>query len=291
VQAVALTWQQGALLTGGLAAIATGLTLARSSRVRAVAPFAREATMIAGLYALWQLAGTLSVLGNGGAYSRAHWIERTERAWHLPSEASVQRALTGNSIIAQAANLYYATMHFGVLFVFLIWLFVRHRDRYRQVRRVLALTTLVCLAIQLIPVAPPRLLSGFTDTAQQYGQSVYSLGFGADELSAMPSVHVAWAVLIGWAVWRIGSGPWRWLGCVHAVLTILVVVATANHFWADGIVAVAILVVCAAIERAGTRAAIRLTPHLRPHLRPHLLRLDDDQPVELSERANRAILR
>jgi hypothetical protein len=283
VQAVALTWQQGAVLTGGLAAIATGLTFAGKPRLRAIAPFAREATMIAGLYALWQLAGTLSVLGTDGAYSRAHWIEHTEQAWHLPSEAGVQRALTGNSVVAQGANLYYATMHFGMLFVFLIWLFVRHRDQYRPVRRVLALTTLVCLAVQLIPVAPPRLLSGYTDTAAHYGQSVYGLGFGADELSAMPSVHVAWAVLIGWVVLRLGHGPWRWLGCVHAVLTILVVVATANHFWADGIVAVAVLAVCAAAEKAGTRAAIRL--------RPRLLRLDDDRPGELSPSANGAILR
>ncbi len=206
--------------------------------------------MIGGLYSLWQLAGTLSVLGTAGAMSRAEWIERTERAWHLPAEASVQRALTGNDIAAQAANLYYATMHFGGLFVFLVWLFVRHRDHYRPIRRVLALTTVVCLAIQLLPVAPPRLLPGYTDTAEKYHQSVYGLGFGADQLSAMPSVHVAWAVLIGWSVARIGSGPWRWLGAVHAVLTVTVVVATANHFWADGIVAVAVLIACAAVERA-----------------------------------------
>jgi hypothetical protein len=256
VHDVALSWQQAALLTAVLAALAAVLTLAPIPRLGPLAPFAREATMISGLYAVWQLAGTLSVLGTTGAYSRADWIERTERDWHLPSEVSVQRAFTGNSTLTQAENLYYATMHFGGLFVFLIWLFVRHRDRYPKVRRVLALTTLVCLAIQLIPVAPPRLLPGYgyVDTAEQYHQSVYGLGFGADQLSAMPSVHVAWAVLIAWAVARLGHGPWRWLGTAHAVLTMLVVVATANHFWADGIVAVAVLVACAAVEDAVSRA-------------------------------------
>jgi hypothetical protein len=83
------------------------------------------------------------------------------------------------------------------------------------------------------------------------------LGFGADQLSAMPSVHVAWAVLIGWSVARIGTGPWRWLGPAHAVVTVLVVVATANHFWADGIVAVAVLIACAAVEAAVRRAVTR----------------------------------
>jgi len=260
VQDVALTWQQAAGLTAGLAAVAIGLSTTSVRRLRIAAPFARETTVIAGLYALWQLAGTLSVLGTNGAYSRAEWIERTERTWHLPSEVSIQRAVTGHSAFAaQLANLYYATMHFGMLFVFLLWLFLRHRDRYRPIRRVLALTTMACLLIQLVPVAPPRLLpgDGYVDTAAQYGQSVYGLGFGADALSAMPSVHVAWAVLIGWATLQIGRGPWRWLGPLHAAVTTLVVVATANHFWADGIVAVAVLLVCAALERVGRAAVLR----------------------------------
>lgn len=254
---MALTWQQAGWLTAALAVVSAGLTLSPVPRLRSVAPFAREATMIAGLYSLWQLAGTLSVLGTRGAFARAEWIERTERDWHLPSEAAVQRTLTGNSIVAQAANIYYATMHFGTLFVFLLWLFIRHRDHYRPVRRVLALSTLVCLAIQLVPVAPPRLLPGYVDTALKYHESVYGLGFGADQLSAMPSVHVAWAVLVGWATARIGRGPGRWLGSVHAVVTTLVVVATANHFWADGIVAVVVLVVCGAACTAAERAICR----------------------------------
>ncbi|SHG71633.1 PAP2 superfamily protein [Jatrophihabitans endophyticus] len=259
MQTLALDWQQAAVLTGGLAAVSAGLTVGRrrGAGIGRIAPFAREATLIGALYTLWQLAGTLSLLGTSGAFARANWIERTERAWHLPAEASVQRVVTGNDVVAQAANLYYATMHFSVLFVFLLWLFVRHREHYRPVRRVLALTTFVCLAIQLLPVAPPRLLPGYVDTAAQYGQSVYGLGFGADQLSAMPSVHVAWAALVGWSVWRLGRGRWRALGPVHTVVTVVVVVATANHFWADGIVAVAVLAGCAALERGGVAALER----------------------------------
>lgn len=261
----ALSWQQAAVLTVVLALAAAVVSVAPISRSSLLAPFAREATLISGLYALWQLAGTLSVVGTSGAYARGNWIERTERTWHLPSEVSVQHAFLGDSITIQAANIYYATMHFGVLFVFLIWLFVWHRDRYPKVRRVLALTTLACLLIQLIPVAPPRLLTdyGYVDTAAEYGQSVYSLGLGADSLSAMPSVHVAWAVLIAWACARIGRGTWRWLGTAHAVVTVFVVVVTANHFWADGIVAVAVLAFCAAVEAAISGVAVHLWQRVR----------------------------
>jgi hypothetical protein len=64
---------------------------------------------------------------------------------------------------------------------------------------------------------------------------------GADQLSAMPSVHVAWAVLVAWAVISSGPSRWRWLIVAHPVLTAAVVVGTGNHFWADGIVAFAIV--------------------------------------------------
>jgi len=260
VHNAALSWQQAGILTAVLAAAAVVLTLGMLPRLAPLAPFTREATLVSGLYTAWQLAGTLSVLGTSGALARADWIEHAERTWHLPSEAALQAAFTGHPLLIEAANVYYATMHFGVLFVFLLWLFLRHRERYPAIRRVLALTTLVCLAIQLLPVAPPRFLPGYgyVDTAERYGQSVYSLGFGADQLSAMPSVHVAWAVLVAWTVFRLVSGPARLVGAAHAVLTLLVVVITANHFWADGIVAVAVLALCAAFEDVASRVVRRV---------------------------------
>ena len=246
----ALSWQQAALVAAGLALVAVALRTANQGYAARLAPFATESCLIAALYAVWQLAGRLSVAGTTGAFQRARFVDRVERDLHLPAESSVQRLILGHRLLTESANVYYATMHFGALFVFLVWLFVRHRDRYSAVRTTLALTTLVCLAIQLMPLAPPRLLSGYVDTAQRYGQSVYSLGFGADQLSAMPSVHVAWAMLIAWYVARIGRGPLRWLGVLHAALTLFVVVATANHWWLDGFVAVAVLVSCAWL-RAG----------------------------------------
>jgi hypothetical protein len=267
VHNVALTWQQATALAGALLVAALCLYQGAVPRLRGLGPFAREAGVIAGLYALWQLAGSLSVLGTTGAFQRAGWIERTERRWGLPSEASVQGLVSGHPIIVQASNIYYATMHFGALFAFLAWLFVRHRDAYPSIRLTLALSTLVCLLVQLIPVAPPRLLPGYIDTAQQYGQSVYTLGLAPDELSAMPSVHVAWAVLIGWAVVRVSASKWRWVSVAHPVLTIFVITATANHFWLDGVVAIALLAACVWGQRAGARVVRAWREQRDPSLR------------------------
>jgi multisubunit Na+/H+ antiporter MnhF subunit len=135
------------------------------------------------------------------------------------------------------------------------------------VRALLVMLTAACLFIQLIPVAPPRMLpsDGMIDTGVLYGQSVYGsiAGFNPDELSAMPSVHIAWALLIGITVVRCARSRWRWLALAYPAATTLVVVVTANHFWADGIVAGALLI----LAMLAYRAAVALARLLRPGLR------------------------
>jgi hypothetical protein len=264
VQNMALAWQQATVVAG--AAVGTGavLRVAGGARLRRLAAVPLEVGIIAALYALWQYAASQALGHSAGAFARAHWILRAEDRLHLPSERNLQDVILGHPLLVQGANLYYDSMHFTGLFVFLLWLFFRHRDHYAPIRRTLALTTLCCLLVQLHPVAPPRLLPGFVDTASVYHQSVYAdAAFGADHFSAMPSVHVAWAVLIGWYAVRVGRSGWRWIGAGHAVLTMLVVVATANHYWADGIVAAAILAACAAVQSASTTAGRRLRDRLR----------------------------
>jgi hypothetical protein len=245
VQTVGLTWQHSGEVAGVLMAVGGAMALSNSRAVRAVGAFARETAVIGVLYGLWELAGTISVTGTSGAYRRSRWIQHFEHKILLPSERSAQQLILGHPLIVEGANLYYAAMHMSMMLAFLIWLFIRHRDQYRPVRMVMAWTTLGCLVIQLLPVAPPRMFAGIVDTGARYDQSVYSHGLAIDQLSAMPSVHVAWAVLVGYYTWRISPSRWRYLGPAHSVITIFVVVITGNHWWLDGIVAVAVLSICA----------------------------------------------
>jgi hypothetical protein len=264
---VILAWQPAALIALGLA-VAAALLKAAPGRIPFVAfGVVRELALMFGLYALWGYAGTISVMKADDALSRGHALWRLERAAHLPSELWVQRLALPHPVVVQAANVYYATMHGPSLIALLAWVFFRHRDRYPAVRNTVALVTGASLAIQLIPVAPPRMLDdlGFVDTALKYHQSVYpALGKGmSDQLSAMPSVHVAWAVLVGVAVVVLSTSRWRWLVLLHTLATVLVVVVTANHFWADGIVAVGLLAMSYAVVRLGSVAAAAVTARLR----------------------------
>jgi hypothetical protein len=256
-----LSWLQAAIAAGVLGAVAVGLRLARRTRLTAIAVFAQETALVLGLFALWQYAGSFSVMGPGGALARGRWIWHLERAVHLPSETSVQRVFLPHPLLVQAFNLYYDTLHFPVLIGCLIWLFVWHRARYRHLRTTLVAVTGACLLIQLIPVAPPRMLpgTGMVDTAVLYHQSVYAThaGFEPDQLSAMPSVHVGWAILVAIMIITAARSPWRWLALLYPALTTLAVVVTANHYWMDGIVAGLILAAVLLIQTGVTRMLAR----------------------------------
>jgi PAP2 superfamily len=231
-------------------------------RLSLAAGIAQEAAVLLALFALWQLAGSFSLVGPDGALARAQWIWHAERAVHLPSETGIQRAFLGHPLLVQALNLYYASLHFVVLISCLVWVYGWHRRQYPQVRITLVLFTAGALLIQFLPVAPPRMLQGdgMVDTAARYGQSVYGAvaGFNADQLSAMPSVHVGWALLVALVIVQVSRSRWRWLALSYPVLTLLAVVVTANHFWLDGIAAALLLALALLVQRAGRAVRRRI---------------------------------
>src|SRR5580704_8178953 len=162
-----LSWQQAAGAAAGLAIATVALRAARQPRLASAAVFTQETALVIGLFALWQYAGSFSVMGPGGALSRARWIWHFERAVHLPSETAIQRFFLPHPLLIQFFNLYYDVLHFPVLIATLIWLFVWHRGRYGPWRTTLGVFTGISLLVQFIPVAPPRMLpgTGLVDTA------------------------------------------------------------------------------------------------------------------------------
>jgi hypothetical protein len=278
-----LSWSQGAILAAVLAPVAVVLIRTRRPRLVATGRFTGEAALLAALFALWRYAGTFSVLPSSGGLPRAHWLWHAERWLHLPNEAALQRAFLPHPLVIQLFNLYYAGLHFPVMFTCLGWVFIWHRRHYRQVRTTVVLFTAAALLIQLIPVAPPRLLpgSGMVDTAILYGQSVYAIGF--DEFSAMPSVHVGWSIIVAIAVITASRSRWRWLAVLYPALTTLVVVVTANHYWLDGVVAGLLVAGALGLQKAGRSA--RLAVATRAAARKAAATPDSREPVNTLDRS------
>jgi hypothetical protein len=77
----------------------------------------------------------------------------------------------------------------------------------------------------------------------------------------MPSIHVGWAAVVSFGIVAASDSRWRWVFVAHVVVTELVVSATGNHWWLDGIVAVALLGVALMIDAAARRAVDRRRHH------------------------------
>ncbi|MGH3482039.1 MAG: phosphatase PAP2 family protein, partial [Nocardioidaceae bacterium] len=143
----------------------------------------------------------------------------------------------------------YATVHFPLTLAFLVWMFVRRPDYYLWIRRSLVILTSAALVGHLaFPLAPPRMLPqlGFVDTGVLFNMSVYGADGAnsiANQYAAMPSLHVAWAALVAVGLIMSTRTRWRWFWMLHPILTLAVVVVTANHYWLDGIIGLLLLVI------------------------------------------------
>ncbi|EFL41704.1 integral membrane protein [Streptomyces griseoflavus Tu4000] len=177
------------------------------------------------------------------ALRNADWIWRLEGQLGLAFEQSVNHAVNSVTWLIVGMNYYYATLHFVVTLGVLVWLYRSHPGRYAASRLVLFTTTGAALAgYYLYPLAPPRLMNGehFIDTVMVH-QTWGSMASGdlkhmSNQYAAMPSMHIGWSVWCGLTIFALASVPWaRVLGLLYPAVTLVVIVATANHFWLDAV--------------------------------------------------------
>jgi hypothetical protein len=205
--------------------------------------------------------GDLSV-----AQANADWIMNLEDTLSLGFESSVQQALTGTVWIWLLNHLYLAAQ-LVVLPGALIFLWHRSKPMYERLRNTILATWVLSIPIYAaFPVAPPRLAdSGLVDTiTTQTGLSLDSSLTTSfyNELAAVPSLHVGFAVIIGMAVAAAVRNPvfkFAWL--LWGPVIGLAVVATGNHYVFDiaaGVVAAGLgYLLGAAVARMTPRSPVR----------------------------------
>lgn len=196
--------------------------------------------------------GLYSVVAGLDWASRTAWAERNgrglfglEKSVRLDIERPLNAWLSARPVLRVLANYEYATTYVISAFALLGWLWLHRPEVYRWARTSFILLNLVsfgCFA--LYPVTPPRLLAdlGFVDTVR-LGHTWGSWGSPgvehANQLAAMPSLHVAWALWVSVVLAAISSGRLVQLtSAVHVMLTVLVIIATANHYLLDAVAAV-----------------------------------------------------
>jgi hypothetical protein len=262
------------LLAGRDQAARLLLRMGRATRHRRPHPV-REVALILVLFLAYK-AGRVAVIGDvHEATENAHTIWHLERWLHLPDEQVVQSWLVHSEPLTRLANEFYAWVHFPATVAFLVWMWLCRPAFYLGARRSLAVLTALSLVIHIsFPLAPPRLVPslGLVDTAALVGPAVYGnpkTDTLTNQFAAMPSLHIGWAVIIAIVLIRSTRTRWRWLWVLHPALTTLVVVATANHYWADGLAAGLLVAATTAVVMVPTdrgtrlarlRARVRTTP-------------------------------
>ncbi|MEU4264521.1 phosphatase PAP2 family protein [Streptomyces argenteolus] len=236
----------------------------RQSAVPARPPLVRELLLVAGLFLVYKLGRQAANGHVEEAFRNAGHVWDLERILHLPGEGAVQSVLLQSRTLVQAANTYYATVHFPATLLFLVWLYLRRPHHYVRSRRILAALTGAALALHLLfPLAPPRMLppAGLVDTGQVYGPTVYgdapATDSMANQFAAMPSLHFGWALAVAVGLIVATRSRWRPLWLLHPLVTLLVIVGTANHYWLDAIVVTALLAVAFAALRPPGPAPVR----------------------------------
>lgn len=234
----------------------------RKQTASARPPLVRELLLVVGLFLVYKFGRQAADGRTGEAFDNAHDVWNFERAVHLPGEGGVQGVLLHSDTLVHVANTYYATVHFPATVLFLAWLYWRRPVHYVWSRRVLTALTGAALVLHLlVPLAPPRMLAstGLVDTGRVYGPSVYGASPAADSLSnqfaAMPSLHVGWALMVAVGLIAATRSRGRLLWLLHPLVTLFVVVSTANHYWLDAIVAVALLgvaLLCIRLPKRGS---------------------------------------
>ncbi|SQD98207.1 MULTISPECIES: phosphatase PAP2 family protein [unclassified Parafrankia] len=218
------------------------------------------------LYMLYRMGRHLAVGRESQALANARDVWNLERLLYLPNESAIQQLALHSTQLLELANRVYTGVHFPASTAFLAWVLVRHRNAWPRVRTVILASTGVALVIHILyPLAPPRFLPQtlpdvtFVDTGTVFGPSAYTAGDTvANQYAAMPSLHVGWSILVAWGVVTILRSRARWLIILHPLITIAVVVITANHYWLDGLIGGGLVVTAVQLTRPEVHARMRL---------------------------------
>jgi hypothetical protein len=174
--------------------------------------------------------------------ANARDIIAIERKLGLFFEPELQRAVTGNAIANQLSIWIYTYEHLigSIIFCAAAWLWLPRRFpfiwRWFWIAHAVAI-----LGFWLYPLAPPRLVPELGLIDPTAAELAAAPGAGAfahirNEFAAMPSLHVGYTLFYALVLWWVLPRTWwRWLAWLWPITLLFVVMATANHYWLDGL--------------------------------------------------------
>jgi membrane-associated phospholipid phosphatase len=189
-------------------------------------------------------------------FDNARTLISTEKSLHFFVEQSVQSWAMGHRILVDFSNFMYVNSHFLITTTALVWLYLRHNDRFYFVRNMFVVAMgLALIGYVLMPTAPPRFFPelGFVDTIAYYVNVKHDSGLVTlffNPYAAVPSMHVAFSLLIaGPAALIVRRRALKVLWCLYPLVVTFVVVVTGNHWIMDALAGAAVAATSALVAK------------------------------------------
>jgi hypothetical protein len=200
-----------------------------------------ELGLWAALYGAYLTTRNFAIGSADEAFANASMLIDVERGLGAFHEVAVQRALATDLGLERFFDLYYMVGFGPLIGVVLVWLILRHRGEYRELRTWLLFSIAIAsIGYVLLPTAPPRLVDGIgiADTVGLSGHDTGSVGgVKFNPYAAMPSMHVGWSLLVGLIGFRVARRRLvKALFVAHPLVMALTVTATGNHYFLDSVV-------------------------------------------------------
>ncbi|MBD0290326.1 MAG: phosphatase PAP2 family protein [Thermoleophilia bacterium] len=208
---------------------------------RGVPDFLLQLGIWLGFVAAYQLARGVADRSPAEAYANGRILIDAQRELHALVEPDLQRVVlhAGDAVVA-VVNWTYWLSQFAVVGVALLWIYLFRNEAFTRIRNwIITANVLGLVGYVLVPTAPPRMFpeEGFVDTLAQ--ASALNHGSGLVELAsnpyaAMPSLHSADALIVGFALAGLVTARWaKLLWTLWPTWVWFSVMATGNHFWLD----------------------------------------------------------
>ena len=153
---------------------------------------------------------------------------------HHLFELTVERVADSSSALLTATAWTYWNSEFTVIGITLLWVYLRRNEGFGRFRNTILLANLIGLVgFWLMPTAPPWMFphQGFVAGVNHSSALLQTFG---NSYAAMPSLHAADALIVGWFL--VASSRTIWARALWALWPLWVwfcVVATANHYLLD----------------------------------------------------------
>jgi membrane-associated phospholipid phosphatase len=204
----------------------------------------RQLSLFATAYFAYRLVRGIVEGDANAAFAHARSLISIERGMHLFVEPSIQAWASGSHFVMVLASWLYVNAQGSITIAALLYLYVRHNRNFYFVRNMFMIAMAIALVGYMVfPTAPPRFMPewGFMDTVSaitpvNVSHTSTSMSTLFNPYAAVPSMHVAFALMIGWPLaLLVRTSVVRVLWIVYPFVMTFVIVVTANHFILDAL--------------------------------------------------------